>query len=942
MKLIAKSMLAGVLIASFFAYSTDHAQAVTAADWRPGRIIDDVVFQNKSAMSVVQIQQFLDSKVPTCDRWGTQSMWSGGPSRAQWSLDNGKDPAPYTCLKEYVENPVTKANNASDPTIAVPGGLSAAQLIYNAAQAQNINPQVYLVLLQKEQSLVTDDWPYAKQFERATGNNCPDTAPCNPAYAWLWTQVNNAGAQFNYYVNNFDEYNYAPGWNNILYNPSSSCGTQSVFIENAYTAALYIYTPYVPNQAALNNMYGTGDSCSAYGNRNFWRMFNDWFGSSQWRYTYAQGNGGSAAQYLIFDGLKIPLTYDSLFSWNITGRLPLTTLQQSQIDAMPNYQGVLSNWVQGGDGTYYLVDSGKYYTTNISGMNAWGGVATAPLPTPFITELLQNSGQLTYGVASSVSPDIFIADGGVLRSVTSEANMHALLGQSPIITSISGSYFAVLPKSTAIPHPRLRSSLGQEYVVSGNKRYSVDSNYAGLLSFWSSTTVSDSTISRYQDAGSMNYLLRGSNTPTVYLLDGVGKKAIVSFEAFNDLRKNQSTYELLLPQSVVDMIPNSTGSITNSILTDGVNSYIMQRGLLTLGETSFAASGIATTVSPGLIMAMGASASAKNYVQPEGYPGVYLITAGKKHPIQSYSLFQTYGLPSFTKLSLANFSAIPNGPSASGFVRVGANNYLIDGNNAFLTSSDTEIAWGLVDPITADMSVLSGKAVTNLTRKIQRSNGEFCFVDSGAFRCAQQHAMIFVWQLHVDTVRPSESLLVSRGLSRAGALSQFVIGQSGSPYAGAVFLMDGETITGFATPESLNNLGYDNPSKLIVISGAYLSTRTNASNPVHPYLLSNSTAGQTWVIEAGQKRAIGATVLGLWTTGTTPSPVSPYLLDLYPTGSTINARSVTAISTPAIYAIADGGKYGITTYQKYINGGYAPYINISPLLLSLIPNLGVI
>jgi hypothetical protein len=54
-----------------------------------------------------------------------------------------------------------------------------------------------------------------------------------------------------------------------------------LFIENSATAALYNYTPYQPNQAALNNLYGTGDGCSAYGNRNFWRIFNDWFGSSQ-------------------------------------------------------------------------------------------------------------------------------------------------------------------------------------------------------------------------------------------------------------------------------------------------------------------------------------------------------------------------------------------------------------------------------------------------------------------------------------------------------------------------------------------------------------------------------------------------------------------------------------------------------------------------------------
>lgn len=57
-----------------------------------------------------------------------------------------------------------------------------------------------------------------------------------------------------------------------------SSGGTNVSIENLATAGLYNYTPYQPNQSALNNLYGSGDSCGAYGNRNFWRLFNDWFG----------------------------------------------------------------------------------------------------------------------------------------------------------------------------------------------------------------------------------------------------------------------------------------------------------------------------------------------------------------------------------------------------------------------------------------------------------------------------------------------------------------------------------------------------------------------------------------------------------------------------------------------------------------------------------------
>ncbi len=54
----------------------------------------------------------------------------------------------------------------------------------------------------------------------------------------------------------------------------------NVNIVNLATAALYDYTPYQPNAAALAAGYGTGDSCSSYGNRNFYLYFNDWFGTT--------------------------------------------------------------------------------------------------------------------------------------------------------------------------------------------------------------------------------------------------------------------------------------------------------------------------------------------------------------------------------------------------------------------------------------------------------------------------------------------------------------------------------------------------------------------------------------------------------------------------------------------------------------------------------------
>ena len=58
-------------------------------------------------------------------------------------------------------------------------------------------------------------------------------------------------------------------------------------IKNKATAALYYYTPYVPNSAALGAGWGLGNSCSAYGNRNFYLYFTTWFGSTHYIVTGA-------------------------------------------------------------------------------------------------------------------------------------------------------------------------------------------------------------------------------------------------------------------------------------------------------------------------------------------------------------------------------------------------------------------------------------------------------------------------------------------------------------------------------------------------------------------------------------------------------------------------------------------------------------------------------
>lgn len=253
--------------------------ALSGGEFQAGRIIDDSVFFNSGTMLVGDIQGFLNAKVPVCDTWGTQ-MHSSGQTRAQYSASRGVS-TPFICLKDYQTSIPSRAAEAGLCNGISASGATAAEIIYIVSQSCGINPQVLIVLLQKEQSLVTDDWPWPVQYRSATGYGCPDTAPCDEQYYGFFNQVYSAARQFKRYARDAHLFNYRAGVNNFIqYNPNAACGGSSIYIENQATANLYNYTPYQPNQAALNNLYGTGNSCSAYGNRNFWRLFNDWFGST--------------------------------------------------------------------------------------------------------------------------------------------------------------------------------------------------------------------------------------------------------------------------------------------------------------------------------------------------------------------------------------------------------------------------------------------------------------------------------------------------------------------------------------------------------------------------------------------------------------------------------------------------------------------------------------
>ena len=197
-------------------------------------------------------------------------------------------------------------------------------IIYKVAQACGINPQVLLVMLQKEQGLVTHTWPSDWRYTIAMGQGCPDTAACDTRYYGFFNQVYGAAWQLKRYANppGTSQYFtwYAPGQDVERPLPPERgvrqrrrCTSRTRRRRTSTTTRRTSRTP--PRSRAG---YGEGDGCSAYGNRNFYQYFTDWFGSTQADPLQVLQVSGTSERYLVSQGGRWRLTTTELaaqFTW---------------------------------------------------------------------------------------------------------------------------------------------------------------------------------------------------------------------------------------------------------------------------------------------------------------------------------------------------------------------------------------------------------------------------------------------------------------------------------------------------------------------------------------------------------------------------------------------------------------------------------------------------
>jgi hypothetical protein len=185
------------------------------AEFNPNYIISDQELTDYNAMSLSQVQSFLQSK--------------GSP------------------LAYYA-------------TIDTDGlGRTASEIIWRVAQSYKISPKVLLVTLQKEQSLITDTTPTQKQLDWATGygicDSCSMSDPTLQKYKGFATQVDYAAGWKRWFLENVATLAWVkqPGQTYLI-------DSYSITPNNIATAAFYTYTPHYN------------------GNYNFWKIWRDWFG----------------------------------------------------------------------------------------------------------------------------------------------------------------------------------------------------------------------------------------------------------------------------------------------------------------------------------------------------------------------------------------------------------------------------------------------------------------------------------------------------------------------------------------------------------------------------------------------------------------------------------------------------------------------------------------
>lgn len=473
------------LFAGAFLLFPQKASASTMA-YNPNNIIRDDIFLNTNTMSATDIQNFLTSK-GSC--LATVSPSRLGPGQTQ----------------------------------------TAAQIIYTAALAANhgagINPQVILVLLQKEQSLITKSCAqldaglgstYA--LDRAVGYNVPDvldvgnclytfsaqmlgntcdgdsymSAPSSLRYNFDHNSVGKSG---NYpFPKSFSVPEYSDRTGNITISPVTKA-----------TSLLYRYTPY-----------------AYYGNYNFFTIFQLFFGSptcsTNLNVIHNSATGGSA---VLYKNTRYPISsLESLRAWGLDCP-PAADVSASVYNSYAAGSLISRVFKNSSAPEVYIVQNGvrRHISTSLyAGSLKLDKEPIGNLPSGLIQELPEGP-PMGFLVKASNSPKIYFSQLNKKYYVPNIPTLEAWGFQLSELVTVNPAYLNNVPTagnlSTLVKGSGINIFVASlhNFVYAPSTSRLADWNMEGM----SVTLIDDAYLNSLPKRGDLSRLTRGTGPDTYYI-----------------------------------------------------------------------------------------------------------------------------------------------------------------------------------------------------------------------------------------------------------------------------------------------------------------------------------------------------------------------------------------------------------------------------------------
>lgn len=532
----------------------------------------------------------------------------------------------------------------------------ASKIIWDAAQAYGINPQVILATLQKEQSIVTTPNPTAYQYNYAMGYGCPDSGSCS--YAGFFNQVDNGTWQFRVDMelsSNNNYWGYTPSsfpcngptryysaalkpGNDVTFLDDYGTGYARFVIPNASTATLYCYTPHV--FPGSSRQYFSGSY-------NFVYYFLRWFGDSSTPYAFK--GTASATVYIYVNGYKVSVPAMGLLQDFGINPNAIQSLEQAKVDNIP-------------------------------------------------TASVDNSGAsptLSYLVKSPSDSD---ADGGALylvsvgkkNRVTSLDQLAAYGFSTSNLSYLPLSSIQSIPGSTDLSNYLSTPTASAFQVSASKKRIIFDyqtyinlnpSNFATPVSYYTANLIASGDPLVSQDI-----LIKHADNEIVYLYRNGLYYNISSFDAYNcwgfSSSLNTPLYRLADNSYISPITPAST--ISSCIVNDGSTAFLLGRNTRYALPPAYGVAAGPTTPTNLLSLVNNiplANPGLKQYIRGKQNAVVWYIENGAKKQVPTYSNYVLLGLTpqQLTYIDDSALSAIP----ALG-VKLGTGQVVKTDNSAFV------------------------------------------------------------------------------------------------------------------------------------------------------------------------------------------------------------------------------------------------------------------